>query len=336
NRKGLSTIVATLIIILLVIISVGILWGVLRNVFESGSGEIDLGSLTTDLKITDASVTQSGTTLVRVKMKEGENEIVGVRFIFFDGNDSTSIEKEKSLSKEEEKLFAIASSEVFGVGTGWEISIAPKYLTSSGDEKIGDITDSIILEEESVAQGGNGEEEGSGEEELPEEGSTCVNDTDCEDGLKCESEECVLLCNGIWEQEYYNESIYECDGENVTGCNSVCKCEQGYSPDGSGGCVLNPAVNEGIIGNVWPKDENANEFLSDDLPLNQSGLSGYTNYYVNFVDSTETDCFQIKSATYHENISTSEIELYILAEEPLAEISVGEGYKIWEAENCGE
>ncbi len=44
KNKGLSTIVATLIIILLVLVAVGIIWVVVRNVLESGVGEIQSSS----------------------------------------------------------------------------------------------------------------------------------------------------------------------------------------------------------------------------------------------------------------------------------------------------
>ena len=36
NKKGLSTVVTTLIIILLVLVAIGIVWVVIRGVIESG------------------------------------------------------------------------------------------------------------------------------------------------------------------------------------------------------------------------------------------------------------------------------------------------------------
>ena len=51
-------------------------------------------------------------------------------------------------------------------------------------------------------------------------------------------ENITYICNGTWEQEYYWEGFYECDG-NVSGCNiSYCLCLSGFSPDLVGGCVL--------------------------------------------------------------------------------------------------
>ena len=53
NKKGLSTVVTTLIVILLVLVAIAIIWVVIRNVIESGAGQIDVRStcLGIDLKI---------------------------------------------------------------------------------------------------------------------------------------------------------------------------------------------------------------------------------------------------------------------------------------------
>jgi len=44
HKKGLSTIVATLVIILLVLVAVGIVWVVVRNVIERGTNQVDINA----------------------------------------------------------------------------------------------------------------------------------------------------------------------------------------------------------------------------------------------------------------------------------------------------
>jgi hypothetical protein len=44
DKRGLSTVVTTLIIILLVLVAIGIIWIVIRGVIESGAGQIDVAA----------------------------------------------------------------------------------------------------------------------------------------------------------------------------------------------------------------------------------------------------------------------------------------------------
>ena len=50
NKKGLSTVITTLVIILLVLVAVGIIWVVIRNVVEEGSEEVSKGAECINLK----------------------------------------------------------------------------------------------------------------------------------------------------------------------------------------------------------------------------------------------------------------------------------------------
>lgn len=52
NKRGLSTVVTTLIIILLVLVAIGIIWIVVRGVIEQGSQQIDVSSKCPFLDIT--------------------------------------------------------------------------------------------------------------------------------------------------------------------------------------------------------------------------------------------------------------------------------------------
>lgn len=51
NKKGLSGIVTTLIIILLVIAAVGVIWGVVGGLLESGTGSINKGALCLEIDL---------------------------------------------------------------------------------------------------------------------------------------------------------------------------------------------------------------------------------------------------------------------------------------------
>jgi len=57
NKKGLSGIVTTLIIILLVIAAVSVIWGVVSNLLDSGTGSINKGALCLEIDLNANQVT---------------------------------------------------------------------------------------------------------------------------------------------------------------------------------------------------------------------------------------------------------------------------------------
>src|SRR3989344_4207194 len=95
NKKGLSTVVATLIIILLVLIAVGILWVVLQNVFTQGAATVELSQKCLEVKIDVAGVVQTGVNTgiydVSLRRNSGGETIGGVKLNFFNGTSNSGI-----------------------------------------------------------------------------------------------------------------------------------------------------------------------------------------------------------------------------------------------------
>jgi hypothetical protein len=94
NKKGLSTIVATLLIILLTLVAVGIIWIVVRGVVQGGTNQVDLSSkcLATEIvatKVTNTSTTAYHVTL-NVKSADDKAPVGGVMLVFTDPTESTS------------------------------------------------------------------------------------------------------------------------------------------------------------------------------------------------------------------------------------------------------
>ncbi len=354
SNKGLSTIIATLIIILLVLVAAGIVWVVIRNIISQGAEEIELGKFTFDLSIKSAYVDDSNVKVV-VRRSPGAGDLIGVRFIFFDGTNSISIDRKTLLLELQEKSFSFNSTEVGDVGILQEVSIAPIYKLSSGKEKIGGITDTSTISSSPPGggNGGNGGNGGTGEPEcndgsdndgdgnidLSDTGCTNSSDddeTNCGDGV-CEGGEDVISCSsdcsggvpsscdGVWNQTDIDAGT-ECDGG--AHCEDTCTCPIGFTADGAGGCDLNPEINIGTIFSVW----NNIFFDSQDLPKDIS-ISDYSNYYVNFSNSAELNCFRINFAAYLEENDIS----YLRLDDSMAtpNINSGETYHVWEAENCG-
>jgi len=360
DKRGLSAIVATLIIILLVLVAAGIIWIVVRNIISEGAEGIELGRLLFDLSIKSAYIDDTNVKVI-VRRSPGGGDLVGIRFVFFNSTRSISVDRKIPLAELQERLFSFDSSEVGDINALQRVSVAPIYESSSGRETVGDITDTAIISGSPPSggnggNGGNGDNGGTGDPGTGYCGDNIIQNPNGDevnevcDGTSLGGEGCIsqgfdggiLACNvdclsfdvssctpqtpascdGSWNPP--EDPGVECDGG--VNCDPDCTCPVGFTADEAGGCILNPPVNSGTIYSVWPIGA-VKYFDSEDLPID---VFGYTMYYVNFSNSAENSCFRITWAEYMETNGRS-----YLRTEFIVNISVGEGYSVWEAENCG-
>ena len=92
NKKGLSTIVATLLIILLTLVAVAIIWVVVKNVIVKGTEQLDVDAMCLDSEVVATQVTNTSATdfLVTLNRKGGDTELGGVKLVFTDPSEATS------------------------------------------------------------------------------------------------------------------------------------------------------------------------------------------------------------------------------------------------------
>ena len=92
NKRGLSTVVTTLIIILLVLVAIGIIWVVIRGVIESGTQSADFAvkCLAVDIRATAISCSGINTCNVTLNRKAGGEAIDGVKLVFYNTTTSTN------------------------------------------------------------------------------------------------------------------------------------------------------------------------------------------------------------------------------------------------------
>jgi len=83
-KRGLSSIVTTLILILLALVAVGIVWVVVKGLIDKESEAIDLDSFTINMKIKNVSHLDSGID-VELERKVGRGDFTGLSFAVSDG-----------------------------------------------------------------------------------------------------------------------------------------------------------------------------------------------------------------------------------------------------------
>jgi len=95
NKKGLSTVVTTLIIILLVLVAIGIIWVVVRSVIDDSANQIDINTkcVSSNLELTSASCVSGGACTVSIK-KSGGYEFDGLQAVYSSPTDSSDPEDE--------------------------------------------------------------------------------------------------------------------------------------------------------------------------------------------------------------------------------------------------
>ena len=156
DKKGLSTIVATLLIILLVLVAAGIVWVVVKKTINKNSELISLGTTTVELEI--VSVAQDGTgTSIKVRRNPGEGKISGLIFsITDDSGQSHTFERMGSIEQLEVKVFLLDYT-----GEIVSISVAPIFLTESGKEITGNVGDTYYEPDYGGPGSGTGNDGGS-------------------------------------------------------------------------------------------------------------------------------------------------------------------------------
>ena len=143
NKRGISNIIATLLLVLLTIVILGILWLVIRNITSSASEGISLSGLTLDLKIQRASIGQNNLSVL-VQRQQGAGDLVGIKFVLYDGKVYESVSQNTTLDIYQGKEFVLMVNEI-DISAIRTVSVVPIYLSNSGAEKIGRITDTYTF-----------------------------------------------------------------------------------------------------------------------------------------------------------------------------------------------
>ena len=107
NKKGLSTVVATLLVLLLTLVAVGVIWIVVKNVIQQNAEQVSFGKFTISLEISKASIINNTDINVIVRRNPGKGEIAGILFIAYNKDNSEIVKYNISMQELEERNFQI-------------------------------------------------------------------------------------------------------------------------------------------------------------------------------------------------------------------------------------
>jgi len=141
NKKGLSTIVATLLIILLTLVAVGIVWVVVRGVVQNASGNVDIEAKCLQANIIATNVDNTSATSFDVTLSRqgGGDEIGGVKLVFM--NDSETVTYVADISGNIAPLATVTKNvminETYTTLTNpSSVEVVAYFLDDSGNEQL--------------------------------------------------------------------------------------------------------------------------------------------------------------------------------------------------------
>ena len=139
EKRGLSTVITTVIMVLLVLVAVGVVWAVVQNIIsdadDNASGSID--KIKTELEIREVTNT-TDTLSVKVYRKVGAGNVVGLRFAV---SNSTGTESKDVMGAFDElamQTFDFAQvADLGGMPYVESVIVAPILQDENGKEEIG-------------------------------------------------------------------------------------------------------------------------------------------------------------------------------------------------------
>jgi hypothetical protein len=94
HKKGVSTIVVTVILVALVLIAVGIVWAVVSNIISRGTETIDVTGICVAITVqpTAADCSDPAACVITLeRSSSGTDDIGGVKLVFKNATDSSSV-----------------------------------------------------------------------------------------------------------------------------------------------------------------------------------------------------------------------------------------------------
>ncbi len=133
NKRGLSAVVTTLIIIILVFVAIGIIWVVIRDVFEGGAADIELSSKCLDIDVSATAVVNTSDInyIVTLKRGAGGDVIDGVKIVLLNDTGSSNVITEPG---DIEQLRTVTKT-IIGVVDSNKVETTVYFTDASGNDK---------------------------------------------------------------------------------------------------------------------------------------------------------------------------------------------------------
>ena len=153
EKRGLSTVVTTLIIILLVLVAIGIVWIVIKGIIESGTQSVDYATkcLRVDVRATAVACANQSTNAecsVTLTRKASGDVIKGVKLVFYNNASQVSSvfdSTDYGTGTTDIAPLAIKTTSIIttGLANVNKVDVTPFFLDQAGNEQVCTTTNSF-------------------------------------------------------------------------------------------------------------------------------------------------------------------------------------------------
>jgi hypothetical protein len=158
SKRGMSTLVASLILVTLCLVALVFVGITIKNSFKDDSNQLEVDQFTLDLEISQVQILNETDVEVTLKRNSKENELSGAAFVFYDEDDNEISRQNVSIKELEDKNFSVVLKVVNSTLIE-KISIAPIFKKRFGKDVLGEIQDKKPI---SYGGGGSGGSSSSG------------------------------------------------------------------------------------------------------------------------------------------------------------------------------
>jgi hypothetical protein len=150
SKRGMSTLVASLILVTLCLVALVFVGITIKNSFKDDSNQLEVDQFTLDLEISQVQILNETDVEVTLKRNSKENELSGAAFVFYDEDDNEISRQNVSIKELEDKNFSVVLKVVNSTLIE-KISIAPIFKKRFGKDVLGEIQD-----KKPISYGGGG------------------------------------------------------------------------------------------------------------------------------------------------------------------------------------
>ncbi len=152
DKKGLSTIVITLIIILVSLVAIGIIWVVVRNLVGSGSGQIEINAkcISTDIQAVTSNCSAVAPKSCTVRFERTGTEtssIGGLKLVFKNVTSGTTYETSTviDVSGNVDRLLGKTTTVPTGLTGVNRVEVSTYFADSQGNAQICSQTNTLVF-----------------------------------------------------------------------------------------------------------------------------------------------------------------------------------------------
>lgn len=139
NKKGLSTIVTTLIIILLTLVAIGIIWAVVSNLLNKSAGTVESTTKCIDVDVRATKVVENAVGNYTITLKRsatGEGTMCAKIVIYNNVTNSPILDFSNNCLEPLESASQTFDTGMTGLTNAYRVEVTPYYLDANNKEKL--------------------------------------------------------------------------------------------------------------------------------------------------------------------------------------------------------